>query len=138
MKYYSETLKKLFDSEEGLKAAEKAFEEKNTQNENTKKELSHKIENAEKAVDAAYKEYEEARKYAAKLMEESNREIIRILDEAKANITEAEKLRADAIVEFNQRFGTYRANYTGERAQRESERVQKMVDDIFGWPFNVL
>lgn len=138
MKYYSEVLKNLYDSEEALRAAEKAFEDNLHQHENTKKELSQNIENAEKAVDAAYKNYEEARKYAAKLMEESNKEIIRILDDAKAEITKAEQCRTDAIVEFNQRYGTYKANYTGERAKRESERVQKMVEDIFGWPFNIL
>jgi DNA-directed RNA polymerase alpha subunit len=131
MKFYSETLNKLFDSEKELKMAEKSYEDKNLQKENTKKELSKKIEAAEVAVDEAYKNYEEARKYAAKLMDESNKEIIKIMNDAKAKVTESEKARTDAIVQFNQQFGTYRANYTGERAQREQARVNKMVEDLF-------
>ena len=137
MKYYSETLKKLFESEKELKEAEKAYNDKATLKENTKKELSMKIEAAEEAVDAAHKNYEEARQYAIQLMDESNKEIIKIMEDAKAKIAEAEKARTDAIVAFNQQFGTYRANYTGERAQRESDRVNKMINDLFAWPFLV-
>ena len=135
MKYYSETLTKLFDSEKELKAAEKAFEDKNLQKENTKKELSQKIEAAETALDAAHKNYEAVREEAARLMDESNKQILKMINDAKAKITEAEKNRTDAIVAFNQQFGTYRANYTGERAQRESDRINKIVNDIFSWPF---
>lgn len=138
MKYYSEKLNKLFDSEKELKAAEKSFEDKNLQKENTKKELSQKIESAEAAVDAAYKNYEETRQLAAKIMDDSNKQIINIMNAAKKEVTEAEKARTDAIVAFNQQFGTYRANYTGERAQRESDRINRMVNDLFKvntWPF---
>ena len=135
MKYYSETLKKLFDSEKELKAEEKAFAEKNLQKENTKKELSVRIEVAEEALDAAHKNYEAVREQAAKLMDESNKQIVKMMNDAKAQITSAEKARTDAIVAFNQQFGTYRANYTGERAKRESERVNKIVNDLFSWPF---
>ena len=135
MKYYSEILNKLFDSKEQLKVEELAFKERQTQKDNTKKELSQKIEAAENAVDVAYKHYEEARAYAAKLMEESNKQIIEILEAAKAEITNAEKARTDAIVEFNRQFGTYKANYSGERAKRESERVANMINNIFSWPF---
>jgi sugar-specific transcriptional regulator TrmB len=135
MKFYSETLNKLYDSEKELKAAEKAFNDQNLQKENTKKELSTKIEVAEVALDEAHKNYEAVREEAAKLMDESNKQIIKMMNDAKAKITEAEKARTDAIVAFNQQFGTYRANYTGERAKRESDRINKIVNDIFSWPF---
>lgn len=135
MKYYSEILTKLFDSQKELEDAEKAYKETQKSKDNTKKELSQKIEAADAAVDAAYKNYEEARVYAAKLMEESNKQIIEILEAAKDEITNAEKARTDAIVEFNRQFGTYRANYSGERAKRESERIANMVNNIFSWPF---
>lgn len=138
MKFYSETLNKLFDSEKELKDAEKAFEDKNLLKENTKKELSVRIEVAEEALDAAHKNYEAVREEAAKILDESNKQVIKMMNDAKAQITEAEKARTDAIVAFNQQFGTYRANYTGERAKRESERVNKMVDDMFRvirWPW---
>ena len=136
MKYYSELLQKLFDDEKSLKAEEKAFNDKNLQKENTKKELSMKIENAEAALDEAHRNYEAVREEAAKLMDESNKQIIQMMNDAKAKITAAERTRTDAIISFNQQFGTYRANYTGERAKRESERINKIVNDIFSWPFN--
>ena len=135
MKYYSETLQKLYDSEKDLKRAEKAFEDKNLQKENSKKELSQRIEAAEKALDAAHKNYEEVREEAAKMMDDSNKQIIKMMTDAKSQITAAEKARTDAIVAFNQQFGTYRANYTGERAQREADRINKIVNDLFSWPF---
>jgi len=138
MKFYSEKLNKLFDSEKELKSAEKAFDEKNLVTENTKKELSKRIEAAEDAVDAAHKNYEVVKQEAAKLMDESNKQIANMLNEAKEKITSAEKDRTDAIVAFNQQFGTYRANYTGERAKRESERINQMVNDMFKvirWPY---
>lgn len=140
MKYYSEKLNKLFDDEKELKAAEKAFDAKNLIKENTKKELSQRIEAAEAAVDAAHKNYEAVKEEAAKLMEESNKQIAQMLNDAKDKITSAEKTRTDAIVAFNQQFGTYRANYTGERAKRESERITQMVNDMFKvvrWPYIV-
>ena len=138
MKFYSEKLNKLFDSEKELKSAEKVFDEKNLITENTKKELSKRIEAAEDAVDAAHKNYEAVKQEAAKLMEESNKQIANMLNDAKEKITSAEKDRTDAIVAFNQQFGTYRANYTGERAKRESERINQMVNDMFKvirWPY---
>lgn len=140
MKFYSEKLNKMFDSEKELVAEEKIFDDKNLIKENTKKELSNRIEAAECAVDAAHKNYDAVRQEAAKLMEESNQQIQNMLNKAKERITQAEKERTDAIVAFNQQFGTYRANYTGERAKRESERINKMVDDMFKvirWPYIV-
>ncbi len=131
MKFYSEELQKLFDTEKELKDAEKAFKDRQLVKETTKKELSQKIEDADKAVDDAYKNYEKAREYAAKLMDESNKEIIKIMEDAKAAIAKAEKARTDAIIAFNQQFGTYRANYSGERAKRESERVNRLIEDLF-------
>lgn len=131
MKFYSEKLNKMFDSEKELIAEEKIFDDKNLIKENTKKELSTRIEAAESAVDAAHKNYDVVRQEAAKLMEESNQQIQNMLNKAKERITQAEKERTDAIVAFNQQFGTYRANYTGERAKRESERINKMVNDMF-------
>ena len=135
MRYYSDKLKQLFENEEALISAERSFEEKALQKELSKKEMSTKIEAAEAALDAAHKNYEAVREEAAKLMDESNKQIVKMMNEAKARITSAEKARTDAIVAFNQQFGTYRANYTGERAKRESDRINKIVNDLFSWPY---
>ena len=130
MKYYSEKLNKLFDTEKALKDAETAAANEAAKQELSKKTLSQKIEAAEEAVDAAYKNYEDTRNLAAKILEDSNKQIIDIMNKAKAQITDAEKARTDAIVAFNQQFGTYRANYTGERAKREAKRIDSLASNI--------
>lgn len=129
MKFYSEKLNKLFDTPEALTIAEE--EATNKQTELTKKELSQAIEKADAALDEAYKNYDEVRNAAAKILDESNKQVEQMLKAAKKKITVAEQERSNAIVQFNKQFGTYKVNYTGDRAKRESQRVNKMLDDIF-------
>lgn len=131
MKYYSETLKRLFDTPEELAEHENAYARDKAKDELSKKVLSQKIEDADKLVDSAYKEYEDAKSRATEILEKSNRQVADILNEAKAKISKAEKERANAIVAFNQKYGTYRVNYTGERAKNESERINRMINDMF-------
>ena len=131
MKYYSEQLKKLFDTPEALADAESAYNREKVETEQSKKVLAQRIEDAERAVDIAYKGYEEAKSQAAEILEKSNKQVADILNVAKAQINAAEKERTNAIVAFNQKFGTYRVNYTGERAKTESERVNRMINDMF-------
>lgn len=131
MKFYSEKLNKLFDTEAELRDAEKALNDAKVKKELGKRELAKNIEDAEANLDKAYQAYEDAKNEATKILDESNKQVIKILNDAKAKVAEAEKARTDAIVKFNQNFGTYRANYSGERAVRESNRVHKLVDDLF-------
>lgn len=131
MKYYSETLKRLFDTPEELAEHETAYARDKAKDDLSKKVLSQKIEDAEKAVDKAYKEYEDAKNRAAEILEASNQQVADILNDAKAKIREAEKERTNAIVAFNQKYGAYRVNYTGERAKTESERINRMINDVF-------
>ena len=131
MKYYSETLKRLFDTPEELAEHENAYARDKAKDELSKKVLSQKIEAADKLVDSAYKEYEDAKSRAAEILEKSNQQVADILNEARAKISKAEKERTNAIVAFNQKYGTYRVNYTGERAKNESERINRMINDVF-------
>lgn len=131
MKYYSETLKRLFDTPEELAEHESAYARDKAKDELSKKVLSQKIEAADKLVDSAYKEYEDAKSRAAEILEKSNQQVADILNEARAKISKAEKERTNAIVAFNQKYGTYRVNYTGERAKNESERINRMINDVF-------
>ena len=62
MKYYSETLNKLFDTEEEIMQAEKAYEEKNLEEKKAKEERkadSKKVSDAYKAYLEAGKKYED-------------------------------------------------------------------------------
>jgi hypothetical protein len=68
MKYYSDVLDKLFETEDELKKAESLVEEENKKNEELKKveskekkQLSQEIEKADKELDEAYLLYEKAK-----------------------------------------------------------------------------
>lgn len=131
MKYYSESLKKLFDTPEQLQEAETEALLANQKTELTKKELSDAIEKADLKLDEAYKNYDAIRETAAKILDESNKQVEKMLQDAKQVITTAQQERANSIVQFNKQFGTYKFNYTGDRAKRESQRVNRMLDDLF-------
>lgn len=136
MKYYSEKLNKLFDDAAALKKAEELADKEAAEKENTKKDLATKIEVAEAAVEKAYHDYVEAKAVAEKIAKDANAEITKILQAARKDIAEADAKRTEAIKQFNDKFGTYKAVYTGDRAEREAKRVKNLIEDIFAWnPF---
>lgn len=67
MKYYSEVLKKTFDTEKDCLAAEKDYNEKLEAAEKQKKELAEKRKERAKEVEEAYKEVQKAQKHYAEL-----------------------------------------------------------------------
>lgn len=160
MKYYSEKLNKHFNTEKECLKAEKQYERekqfiKNNKSLNEfetpeeiakdkvnkslvskeKKEYADKIKLAEEKLDEANNEYSIAQDKAAKILEESNKQIKEILDSAKNKVTEAERARRDALLEFNKKFGVYTAHYTGEKAIEEFNksitRFNEPIYDLF-------
>lgn len=69
MKYFSEILKKTFDSEKECLEAEKAHNEKMELAERQKKELAEKRKERAKEVEEAYKAVKEARKHYNELVD---------------------------------------------------------------------
>lgn len=67
MKFYSEILKKTFDTEKDCLNAEKEHNEKLAAEEKAKKELAEKRKERAKEVEDAYKAVQEAQKRYAKL-----------------------------------------------------------------------
>lgn len=131
MKYYSETLKQLFDTEEALQNAESIAENEKIKKEETKKELAKMIEASEEALDKAYEAYEVAKDECAKILDESNKQVESILQGAKEAISVAETNRMEAIKKFNKNFGPYKTSYSSERAKREAERINSIIDGMF-------
>lgn len=148
MKFYSETLKKLFDSEEELlkeekKAEESAREEQERKNQISinKKAAATKVEIAteeyDKAADAYEKKKKEALKIldsaedeAAKIFDKANAEAQKILNEADKSLKEARINKLNAISEFNREYGPYKTVLTKENAEKEYNRF---IDDIDTW-----
>lgn len=142
MKYYSETLQKLFENPEELIDAETKHQEAVEAEEERKKavaskkaarkkELANKVEDAEKAVDAAYETLDLAKQQCDEITKEANKAISEILSEAQKNLKDAQRARVVALTEFNNEFGPYKTAYTGDKATREINRVQRIVDDVF-------
>lgn len=142
MKIYSEILNKLFDTEDECIAAE---EESKKQKEiaetekkakdalvsKQKKELSTAVEEAETKLTKAYEDYEKAKEEVRQILEESNKQCQEILAPAKDAIKKAQQERYEAINAFNNKFGTYTAYYTGDKAYQELKRAAAWLDSLF-------
>lgn len=142
MKFYSDIVNKVFDSEEECLNAEKEFNEKKEAAEaerkakaalvsKEKKELSDAVEAAESKLSKAYEEYDLAKEEVKKILEESNQKALEILNPAKEAIREAQRERYTAISEFNKKYGIYTAQYTGDRAFKEFKRATSWIEDFF-------
>lgn len=131
MKFYSEDLKRFFDTEEQCLAEEEkarvAAEEKKV----TKAKLAKAVEDADKALDEAYEELEVAKKAVEELQKEYDEKVDSIMNPAREKITECTKNRAEAIKEFNNKFGVYTTTYTGNKALNELYKMEKIFDNYF-------
>lgn len=131
MRYYSDELKKFFDTEEKLLAEEEAARVAAEEKKVTKAKLAKAVEDADKALDNAYECLEEAKKKVAELQKEYDEKIDAIMNPARDLIKECTKARADAIKAFNDKFGVYTTTYTGNKALNEMLKMDKIFDNIF-------
>ena len=131
MRFYSDELKKFFDTEEQCLAEEErarvAAEEKKI----TKAKLAKLIEDADKELEAAYKELETAETKVKELQKEYDLKVDELMDPVLAKIKECNKNRASAIKEFNDRFGAYTTTYTGNKALNEFIKFENVVKNFF-------
>lgn len=141
MKFYSETLDKVFETEKECLKAERDFaleqkkkeEERKTQEEKAKeekaliskqkKECADKIAKAEEELRIAQENYKVAQDKAAQILEESNKQVTDLLNTAQEEIKKAQRAKRDAIVEFSNKFGAYTKSYTGEKAIEEFNKA---------------
>ena len=138
MKYYSEKLSKLFESQEELEKAEVEAnegavkeEEKLAVTKKEKKELAKAVDDADEALTKAYTEYDLARDEAKKIMSEARDKCKELLAPKETAIKEAERVKWNAIVDFNNKYGRYTRVYTGDEAIREFKRASNIIDNMF-------
>lgn len=131
MRYYSDELKKFFDTQEQCLAAEEKaridLEEKNI----TKAKLAKEINDAEKLVDEAYEELECAKKKVCELQKEYDERVDSIMTPAVNRVTECTKIRAEAIKKFNDNYGVYTTTYTGNKALNEYLKIDNMMNQLW-------
>lgn len=135
---YKELAGQVFDSIEACAAAEREIDQaknaakvKDAEITARKKQLVKDIEIADKRVKEAYDARIKTKEEVQKILEESNKKMMTMLDDANVKVREAEKARRDAILAYNNEFGTYQAVYTGDRAQKEFDRLTKQFDSTF-------
>ena len=153
MKYYSELLDEMFDSEEELNKAESekvkpegewepSEEEINEKPEKkddlkkemtSKKELADAVEKSDEALKEAYALYDVAKERVQKLSSDYLREVDSIMKEAKSRVEEAEINKYNAIKDFNDKYGVYKTSYTGAKAAEEYNRVLKSLAERRSW-----
>ena len=131
MKYYSEILKKHFDTEEQCLAEEETFRQQQEIRKNTKAKLAKDIEDASKEVDIAYKQLDEAKQEVEKLQQEYNDKVDAIMNPVKDRLQECLDNKRKAIEEFNKHYGPYTTVYKGDDAFKEWFRTVNNIDKLF-------
>lgn len=114
MKYYSEKLKKLFDTESELTVAEKVVDEENEKKKlasEQKKEEASKVEDAFKARNAARREYNTKLVEARKIYNDAIIAAKRTFNETLTSATEAKDKAEEAynvaLKEFTAKYESY-------------------------------
>lgn len=149
MKYYSEKLKKPFDTEEDCVKAEKEFdkEQKRIQEEldkaiaakkaedeklnASKKELAKVIEAAQAELDEAKSIHEAAKQKADEIMAEAKQKAAEVINAASVKVREASQKKYEAVKAFTNKFGPYTISLTGDKAAKEFNEVIKGINDMF-------
>ena len=148
MKFYSETLKKLFDSEADLVAAESRDAELKAEEQEKKNKISAekkiaatKVQLAAEAYEEALDRYNEEKKKAlkilddaeteaAKVLNKANEEAEKILKDAEEKLSKSKSDKFNAVAEFNKSYGPYKTVLTKEAAEKEYNRF---ISDIDNW-----
>ena len=131
MRYYSDELKRFYDTEPELLQAEKEAKEQLELKEKSRKELAKRVDAADALIDVAYKNYDKAKEEVSALVEDTRKKVNEILNVAREEVEAAEKEKAEAIKEFNEKFGVYTATYSGKKAVEQYNRTIKHFADIF-------
>lgn len=131
MRFYSDELKKFFDTEEQCLAEEEKARAEAEEKKVTKAKLAKAVEDAEKDLDEAYAGLEEAKQKVAELQKEYDDKVDAIMNPARDLIKECVKARAEAIKEFNDNFGVYTTTYTGNKALNEFAKTANMIDQLW-------
>lgn len=142
MKYLSEVLNKVFDSEEELKEAEaKAAEEKEKEAaekalvSKEKKEYANAIQKVDEEVAKKQEAFLDARKQAQKILSDAQAEANKIVRAASKELSEAQEKRFEALKAFNEKFGPYSISYTGEKAYNEFKKTLDWFNSFFDFIF---
>lgn len=131
MRFYSDELKQFFDTEEQCLAEEEKARIKAEEKKVTKAKLAKAVEDADKALDEAYEALNVAKDQVEELQKEFDSKVDAIMTPAYIKVKECIEARAQAIKEFNDKFGVYTTTYNGNQALNEVVKVNKILSNLF-------
>ena len=131
MRFYSDELKKFFDTEEQCLAEEEKARVEAEEKKVTKAKLAKSVEDTEKALDKAYENLKKAEAKVEELQKEYDAKVDDIMNPAHTEVKECAKARAEAIKNFNDNFGVYTTTYTGNKALNEFEKFDKLMNQFW-------
>lgn len=131
MKFYSDELKRFFNTEEACLAAEETARQEAKEKNVTKAKLAKDIEEADKAIDEAYAELDKANEAVQELRKEYDAKVDAIMNPARENLQKCLTNRRDAIRAFNDKFGVYTTTYRGSDAVNEWIKTTNLIDTVF-------
>lgn len=131
MRFYSDELKKFFDTEAQCLAEEEKARVVAEEKKVTKAKLAKAVEDADKALDSAYEAFESAKKKVAELQKEYDAKVDAIMTPTRELITECIRNRAETIRQFNDKFGPYTTTYIGNKAVNEMFKATNLFDNLF-------
>lgn len=130
MKYYSDVLNKLYDTEKELVEAEKACEKEKKDKEVARIASEAVIKKAKEEVDLAAKDYEAAKKRAAELLDSSNKEVEKIMKDAEDAYKKAENAYFRALWDQKKKFGTYEAKEKAISTCKTFSELSKLMEEM--------
>lgn len=130
MRYYSDELKKFFNTEAELLSAEETQKQKDEEKKITKAKLAKEVDTAIANLDEAKKLYADAIEKVNELQKEYDKKVDEIMNPARKNLEDKAKERALAIQKFNSNFGPYTTTYVGNDAIKEFEELKNRVGKI--------
>jgi Asp/Glu/hydantoin racemase len=131
MRFYSDELKKFFDTEEQCLAEEEKARVEAEEKKVTKAKLAKAVEDTEKDLDNAYEGLKIAEEKVAELQKEYDAKVDAIMTPAHDRIKECAKARAEAIKQFNDKFGVYTTTYSGNKALNEFAKIDDMINQFW-------
>lgn len=135
MRYYSDELQKVFDTEAELLAEEESARQVLETKKQTKAKLAKAVKDASNELDEAYDALEQAEAQVKELQKEYDAKVDEIMNPAKQKIEECAMKRSQAIKEFNDKFGVYTTSYKGNEAIDEFIRMRNRMNNIFNFLF---
>ena len=107
MKYYSEKLDRMFDTEDQLLEEEALFDKEQESEATLKENCKKAIKLAEELIKEAEIELEDAQNQVAQLQEEYDAKVDAIMEPARKKLQSCIEQRNNCIKNYNEKFGPY-------------------------------